>query len=166
MKLITRKNKLTLVFTLSVSVIAMLSSGSALSEPEVPLNYSEAEEECMNLAVYGEARGESKMGWLLVMEVINNRKMSNKYPNHVCDVIKQHKQFSFWQGDYRSPKNKRVYMDIQKLTKVYLSGKWGYGVHGLAKGSMWYHADYVRPKWSKNLVQVWYVDSHIFYKQH
>ena len=152
------------VILLCTTYIMELGIVSASPNP-IPLNYTASEKECMALAVYGEARGESKIGQLLVIEVINNRRMSNKYPNHVCDVIKQRRQFSFWGGVYKAPKNKRVYKDIQKIINLYLSARWGYGVTGLSKGSMWYHADYIKPKWAKNLKQVWYVGRHIFYKQ-
>jgi spore germination cell wall hydrolase CwlJ-like protein len=118
----------------------------------------------MTLTVYGEARGESKMGKVMVMDVINNRKISSKYPDHVCDVIKQHKQFSFWKGSYSKPKDEKTYKNILKLVKLYLTGIWGIGEKGVSKGSMWYHADYIKPKWSNNLDRVYHIDSHIFYK--
>jgi len=126
----------------------------------VDLKMSPSELECMSLTVYGEARGESKMGQLLVMDVIYNRKESGKYPNHLCDVIKQHRQFSFWKGKYRAPRNKRSYSKIKQLVFEYDTGVW----KGLSGGSMWYHADHITPKWSKSLEMVLYVDKHIFYK--
>ncbi len=126
-------------------------------------DYTDSEVECLSLAVYGEARGESKMGQLMVMDVINNRRISNKYPNHICDVIKQSRQFSFWKGTYQAPKDKKTYNDIKDLTEEYISGIWGMGLNGISKGSMWYHADYIKPKWSRKLNKVYHIDSHIFY---
>lgn len=127
-------------------------------------NYTQSEVDCMSLAVYGEARGESKMGQLMVMDVINNRKVSSRYPNHICDVIKQHRQFSFWSGRYSSPKDKVTYKKIQSLVDEYTSGIWGGGLNGISKGSMWYHASNIRPRWSYKLSKVWHIDNHIFYK--
>ena len=138
-------------------IVLSLASTTAIA-------YTPSEIDCMSLAVYGEARGESKMGQLMVMDVINNRKISSKYPNHICDVIKQHKQFSFWAGTYTSPKDKVTYKKIQLLVQEYTSGIWGVGLNGLSKGSMWYHASNIRPGWSYRLDKVWHIDNHIFYK--
>ena len=130
----------------------------------IAANYTQSEVDCMSLAVYGEARGESKMGQLMVMDVINNRKISSKYPNHICDVIKQHRQFSFWSGRYSAPKDKVTYKKIQSVVAEYTSGIWGVGLNGISKGSMWYHAANIRPRWSYKLSKVWHIDNHIFYK--
>lgn len=50
---------------------------------------------CLSLAIFYEARGESKKGQYAVAEVIHNRTKHNGYPNDYCSVIKQKSQFSF-----------------------------------------------------------------------
>ena len=50
---------------------------------------------CLAVAIYFEARGELAVHQIKVAEVIMNRVESDKYPNNICDVVKQHKQFSF-----------------------------------------------------------------------
>lgn len=50
---------------------------------------------CLALVVYYEARGESIRGQRAVAEVVMNRTRSPKYPSTVCQVMFQHRQFSF-----------------------------------------------------------------------
>lgn len=49
--------------------------------------------DCLADMVYGEARGESPYGQLLVALVAINRSMSDKYPHSVCAVVHQKNQF-------------------------------------------------------------------------
>ena len=53
---------------------------------------------CLAVAIYFEARGEEPVHQIKVAEVIMNRVESDKYPDNICDVVKQHKQFSFLNG--------------------------------------------------------------------
>ncbi|PJB76252.1 MAG: hypothetical protein CO095_02785, partial [Armatimonadetes bacterium CG_4_9_14_3_um_filter_58_7] len=51
---------------------------------------------CMAIAIYHEARNQPKTGRLAVASVIINRKASLRFPDTVCDVVKQKAQFSFY----------------------------------------------------------------------
>ena len=51
---------------------------------------------CLNLAIYKEARGESILGQQLVAKVILNRVKDPSFPNSVCKVVFQPKQFSWY----------------------------------------------------------------------
>jgi spore germination cell wall hydrolase CwlJ-like protein len=53
---------------------------------------------CLAVAIYFEARGELAVNQIKVAEVIMNRVDSDRYPNDVCAVVKQDKQFSFLNG--------------------------------------------------------------------
>ena len=44
---------------------------------------------CMALNIYHEARSESLVSQLAVSQVVINRVQDSRYPNSVCDVIKQ-----------------------------------------------------------------------------
>ena len=116
--------------------------------------------ECIVKTVYGEARGESMKGQLMVANVIMNRVLSNKYPNSICDVVKQKNQFSVWNNGNFSITHRNTYYDIEKniigLFEDY---------YDLTNGAMWYHADYVNPKWRSDVKQVAHVGKHIFYKE-
>ena len=118
---------------------------------------------CIAVAVYHEARGESVEGQLAVARVIMNRAMSGKYPTSWCGVVKQPWQFSFVRRDGSFP-----YVD-------YASDAWrkALGVTRLAINNvvpsvptdcLWYHADYVSPSWGRRLNFVEKIGQHIFYK--
>lgn len=54
---------------------------------------------CLAAALYFEARDQNLGHQLMVANTITNRVMSKRFPNTICDVVKQYKQFSFfWDG--------------------------------------------------------------------
>ena len=60
---------------------------------------------CLALAVYHEARGEPLIGQKAVAEVVMNRVASDRFPDTICGVVMQPKQFSFvstngWAGSF------------------------------------------------------------------
>ena len=120
------------------------------------------EANCIAVAVYHEARGESLEGQMAVAKVIMNRAVSGKYPTSWCGVVKQPWQFSFV--------NPRTgYMPSVDQA----SGAWrkALGVTRLAVANavqsvptecLWYHADYVAPSWGRRLTKVEKIGAHIF----
>lgn len=50
---------------------------------------------CLAVAVFFEARGETTMGQYAVAEVVMNRVEDPRYPDTVCDVVFEDRQFSF-----------------------------------------------------------------------
>lgn len=57
---------------------------------------STSEVNCLAAAIYKEARSEPDKCKQAVAEVILNRKEHPEYPNTICKVVKQPKQFSWW----------------------------------------------------------------------
>src|SRR4030095_7857272 len=55
---------------------------------------------CIAVAVYHEARGETLDGQLAVARGIMNRAASGRYPSSWCGVVKQPAQFSFVRSGY------------------------------------------------------------------
>jgi N-acetylmuramoyl-L-alanine amidase len=119
---------------------------------------------CIAVAVYHEARGESLEGQLAVAKVIMNRAASGKYPASWCGVVKQPWQFSFV--------NPRTgYMP--SVDEASASWRKALGVTRLAVANavqsvpsecLWYHADYVAPSWGRRLTRVEKIGAHIFYR--
>ena len=50
---------------------------------------------CLATCVFYEARGESVDGQLAVAEVVLNRVRSNRYPDDICSVTNQSRQYSY-----------------------------------------------------------------------
>jgi len=78
---------------------------------------------CMALAIYYEARGESARGKRAVGEVMINRTKSGRFPSTVCDVLLQHRQFSFVRnGVVREPTHNGAWtQSIQVASEVTLT---------------------------------------------
>lgn len=133
---------------------------------------AKTEIECLAMNVYHEARSESLAGQYAVADVVLNRVESRLYPDSICGVVFQAKtwegvpirdkcQFSWYcDGKSDTPKEKRAWLYSQLVAhKV---------VHGYVKdntdGSVYYHANYVRPFWSKHYDHTVTLGSHLFYK--
>ncbi len=126
-----------------------------------------AQSECLARAVYFEARGESELGQLAVAKVILNRVKSSRFPNNICGVVYQgsHRknscQFSFaCDGQADVPKYGKPWRKAKLVAKRALSGSNDLRVISTA---MFYHADYVKPKWAGAMNRLIKIGSHIFY---
>jgi hypothetical protein len=119
---------------------------------------------CMAVAVYHEARGESLDGQLAVAKVIMNRAASGKYPSSWCGVVKQPWQFSF--VNPRSghmpgvDRASAAWRKAQGITRLAMAN----AVPSLTNDVLWYHADYVAPSWGRRLSRASKIGTHIFYR--
>jgi len=127
---------------------------------------------CMTMAVYFEARGEPLVGQSAVAHVIMNRVEDERYPDSVCEVVKQgptykwanfpirHKcQFSFYcDGKSDEPKNDASFRKAVFLARELVMGKPDY-----SKGALFYHAVYVYPHWATKMKPTVKISKHIFY---
>ena len=116
---------------------------------------------CLALNVYFEARSEPINSQFAVAEVTMNRVQSGKYPDTVCEVVWQRKQFS-WTHDGKSdkPKNEKAWRRAVTVA--------GYAIEDdgnvvVGYDALYYHADYVKPYWSTAYERIAKVGRHIFY---
>jgi len=128
---------------------------------------------CLAQNIYYETRGSNYADQLGVSYVVINRVISSKYPDSICDVVKQAKldkqglpirnkcQFS-WYCDGKSDKvkNLKVYSEINELINYVLNQK----LFDFTGGATHYHADYVRPDWAKTKTKTIEIEDHIFYR--
>ena len=137
-----------------------------------PKSRAEAEAEreiaCLALNIYHEARGETLDGKIAVGHVVMNRIADRRFPNTVCDVIRQggeqvryRCQFSWWcDGRSDRPGHRKSWTETKALARdVY----WGYSKDP-TEGALWYHADYVSPYWRQAFQQGPTIGRHIFYR--
>ena len=135
---------------------------------------SSTEFQCMVANLYFEARGEGYEGMKAVAAVTVNRMKSGKYPRTLCGVIFQRKQFSWT--------HQKSWSSIQKIMtgSIKLSGKDAKAYQNAViiaaeatrktfsvdklQDSLFYHAYYVHPRWTRKMQKVAIVGSHIFYK--
>jgi spore germination cell wall hydrolase CwlJ-like protein len=126
-----------------------------------------AEENCLAKAVYFEARSESELGQLAVAKVVLNRVKDPNYPKTICGVVYQgsdHRnscQFSFaCDGIADEVKSKAAWDNAKMIAGKAIAGDQTIRIIGAATN---YHADYVRPKWAKEMRKLIKIGRHIFY---
>lgn len=127
-----------------------------------------AEENCLARAVYFEARSESELGQLAVARVILNRVKDPNYPNTICGVVYQGSgrrnscQFSFaCDGLADDVKQPGAWAQSKRVAQKAIAGNAKVAAIGTATN---YHADYVKPKWAKNMKRLIKIGRHIFYE--
>lgn len=126
-----------------------------------------AEENCLARAVYFEARSESELGQLAVAKVILNRVKDPDYPNTICGVVYQGSgsrnscQFSFaCDGLPDDVRNPNAWSNSKRIAQKAIAGDSRVASIGSATN---YHADYVMPRWAKNMRRLTKIGRHIFY---
>ena len=128
------------------------------------------------LNTYHEAKNQSMIGQVATAQVVMNRVAASRFPNSVCEVVKQgpkykgsdvpvrHKcQFS-WFCDGKSDEPKRDSKEwrmAQEYARIVLSGRI---VLDVTEGATHYHATYVKPSWAKTKTRTTRIESHIFYR--
>ncbi|MBE9516812.1 MAG: cell wall hydrolase [Proteobacteria bacterium] len=159
-------NKARLVFILlPVLIIASLSTWRAINS-----NALQRDIGCLALNVYHEARGESARGQHAVAQVTMNRVASRHYPNTICEVVYQQNwdrirkrmvgAFSWTELDHRSRPKGRAW----HLAQVIAHDTYYQRTDDLVKGSLFYHAKYIKPRWARNKKPVALIGKHIFYQ--
>jgi N-acetylmuramoyl-L-alanine amidase len=121
----------------------------------------DAQHECLAVAVYFEAKGESLEGQLAVAEVVLNRAGSGRFPSTVCGVVRQRAQFSFVRGG-RFPPIPRASAAWRKAVAIAHIARQELA-EGAAPRALFFHARYVSPGWRK-LTRVATVGNHVFYR--
>ncbi len=135
---------------------------------ETENEYQVRQRRCLATAIYFEARGESSRGQLAVAQVVMNRVRSTLYPDTICGVVFQGQlrrtgcQFSFTcDGRTDVPKDKNKWRMANELAKRVTDGESWLGDIGRATH---YHANYVKPRWRREMNRIKQVGRHIFYR--
>jgi spore germination cell wall hydrolase CwlJ-like protein len=133
-----------------------------------PTVFSEKEQDCLANAIYFEARGEALKGQAAVAQVVLNRVRNPAYPDTICDVVYQNKN---WRNECQFSFACDGVKDI-----IWSRERWRLGKEiGLAvtAGKIWlpevgssthYHAIYVKPNWAPTMKRVAKIGWHIFYR--
>lgn len=132
------------------------------AEADVPnYNASQREIACLASVIHFEARGEPREGQIAVAEVVIARAESSFYPDDLCAVVRQPKQFSFVRNGHvpevpQEDRAKRV-----KMAKRVANGL----IRSRARGALYFHANYAAPKWRHKMTLIAQVGAHIFYRR-
>lgn len=115
---------------------------------------------CLALVVYHEARSEPIEGQIAVAQVVMNRVHDPRYPDDVCNVVTQYKQFSFyWDGKSDTPFNETVWAEAERVASLVMYD----GIYlPQLEGVTHYHGDYVSPSWAQQMTVVYELGQHVF----
>ena len=131
---------------------------------------------CMAINIYHEAINQSMLGQIAVGQVVMNRVEDSRFPDTVCEVVKQavtykgtdkpvlHKcQFSWYCDGKKDEPNydSKSWSKALKYAVVVLGGDI---TLDFTDGATHYHATYVRPAWAKTKTRTTRIDRHIFYR--
>ena len=130
----------------------------------------EKEIECLAKNIYYEAGTEPFEGKVAVAQVTINRTTSTGFPKDICSVVYERNiiynkvlcQFSWYcesQTKVR-PIHAATYKESEDVAKKVLLE--GFRLSVISEDVLYYHADYVNPRWKKQRVTK--IGKHIFYK--
>ena len=118
--------------------------------------------QCLAGAVYFESRGEPLDGQLAVAQVVINRSEDARWPASYCGVVYQRAQFSFVKNG-RMPRirtSSGAWQRAKAIAQIAHEGLW----QSQVADAVYFHATYVRPKWSRRKERTAQIDTHIFYR--
>ena len=129
---------------------------------------------CLALNIYYEARSSNRADRMAVADVVLNRVNHTYYPNTVCEVVQQGKQYAdgrmvrnrcqfSWYCDGKSdwPTNMDAWVEAQQIAYNMLVHN---DARGITEGATHYHATYVSPQWARDFALVGRIGEHIFYR--
>lgn len=126
---------------------------------------------CLAMNIYHEARGEPLSGQYAVANVTLNRVNAARYPDDVCRVVYQKSwvekrqryvaAFS-WTVDSLEdiPFESQAWLQAVKVAR---QAYYDDAVNPV-KDALYYHADYVKPRWAAHKLRIAKIGRHIFYK--
>ena len=152
----------------------LLFVGGPVSAQNFELEKLFPQVQCMALNVYYEARGSNLADKVAVADVVLNRVKDTRYPNTICEVVKQGMQdsngnmrrnkcqFSWYcDGKHDRPQDQDRWVEAQGIAwNMVEEGKY----RGITEGATHYHATYVNPRWASTLQLVGSIGAHIFYR--
>jgi len=155
--------------TAAASVATDLDFTNAITAPGLPAVQltlydviTEADFECLSHNIYFEARSESALGQRAVAWVTLNRMFADQFPNTICEVVWQDRQFS-WTHDGKSdtPQDQDALEKAELMAREVLQNY--FDRPDPTEGSLYFHADFVSPRWRREFNRVVQIDTHIFY---
>lgn len=121
--------------------------------------------ECLVAAIFFEARDQPLEGQFAIGDVVMNRVESDRWPDNVCDVVYQRKQFSFTHDGMSDNPLKYMKNDLEKSaykTAVEVAIEVDKG-HRIGLTSTHYHRVGIRPYWTKHYHKDGTIGEHTFY---
>lgn len=152
---------------LFLTIALILPATASIKNPPHPHGRVVAQNEAYWLAIniYHEAGNQSKAGKMAVGIITLNRVNHARYPNTVERVVKERKQFSWYNKRVvPKPKHEKAWQESMYVAHLLLTNRAKTDIMYKLKDATHYHATYVKPSWSKSLVKVAQIGDHVFYR--
>ena len=187
--------KLTIYWAIAVMTVSTAfaqAQASTFQNPKIEELYTEdnrPELYCLAQNIYFEAKSEPLAGQYAVADVVLNRVNDTRYPNTICEVVREGPIKESWKTkqDTTLSDDERIYYPRKNRCQFswYCDGKsdtptepdsWqraqdiAHGVMnydmglGLTDGSDHYHANFIEPFWAPSMTLVTTIGNHKFYK--
>ncbi len=115
---------------------------------------------CLAAVIYFEARSEPLDAQANVAGVVLERVSSGKYPDDVCQVALQHKQFSAFNNGIPQIREARAWETSLMVARMVLDDPTGVVPIG---GATHYHTSAIRPYWADHYTYLGQSGDHLFY---
>ena len=154
MRQVSESFKVAIIFII-VLLLSIAFLKTVKAEP-----YSNKDVRCMTEAIYFEARGEPVAGAIAVKKVILNRVADSRWPDNICDVVYQPKQFSYANtGVLPKVKDWHEYDRAEYIARlVHEDDANFYGA------TYYFNPRLARPSWAKEMTFIKRIGNHDFYK--
>ena len=180
------------IAVMTVSTAFAQAQESTFQNPKIEELYTEdnrPELYCLAQNIYFEAKSEPLAGQYAVADVVLNRVNDTRYPNTICEVVREGPIKESWKTkqDTTLSDDERIYYPRKNRCQFswYCDGKsdtirdsdaWRMAqiiaykivyadkMRGITEGATHYHADYVSPKWASKIQLVGSISTHIFYR--
>jgi len=131
---------------------------------------------CMAVNIYHEAGNQSMIGQMAVGQVVLNRVEDSRFPDTVCEVVKEAVTYKNSNKPVRWKCQFTWFCDGKKDEPNFESKTWSAALENasilltktivldITEGATHYHATYVRPAWAKTKTRTTRIDRHIFYR--
>lgn len=121
---------------------------------------SSKEMRCLAMNIYHEARGEEIEGQIAVAHVTLNRMNHNYWPDTICDVVYQRRQFSWtFTINDPTPREQAAWDQAKFVAEVAMQSK----TIDPTNGATFYHTNWVSPSWALQMDVSTIIGAHIFY---
>ena len=116
---------------------------------------------CLAMNLYHEGRGESAKGRAAIAAVTMNRVSNPSYPDTVCEVVWQRKQFSWTKiaARHHVIRDLDAWLDALTTAQLFIDD----AVLANIGAATHYHAEHIEPYWAVTEKPIGKVGSHYFY---
>jgi len=122
---------------------------------------------CLALNLFHESRDQGTEGWLAVAFVTINRVIDDRFPDTICEVVWEPKQFSWTHDGLSNKPDLSKYPDRKSWEYILEFSRGFYDnyeyIDDPTQGSLYYHSTDVEPFWRDSFEIAAEIGEHIFY---